>query len=82
MKVEKREEASYDKLAEDKKAAIRESLANPKLNDYMMAEQEKLEIEVSLPKEEEAPAEDAGADDNAGAGNDAGAGAEEDAAKE
>jgi len=94
MKVESREEASYDKLAEDKKAAIREELANPKLNDYMMAEQDKLEIKVSLPKEEEAPADDAGNDaagagndaagagNNAGAGTDAEAGNEKDAAKE
>ena len=87
MKVEKREEMSYDKLSEDKKSMIRESLANPKLNEYMTAEQDKLEIKVDLPKEEapageETPAEGAGNDAGESAGNGADAGTEGDAAKE
>jgi foldase protein PrsA len=85
MKVEKREEMSYDKLSEAKKTTIRETLANPKLNEFMTAEQDKLEIKVNLPKEEapaagETPAEEEAPAD--GAGNDANAGTEGDAAKE
>lgn len=91
MKVEKREEMAYDKLPDAKKSMIRETLANPKLNEYMMAEQDKLEIKVDLPKEEapageETPAEgagnDAGNDAGESAGNGAEAGTEGDAAKE
>jgi foldase protein PrsA len=86
MKVEKREEMTYDKLSEAKKSTIRETLANPKLNEYMTAEQDKLEIKVDLPKEEapageETPAEGAGNDAGEQAGNDAEVGTEGDAAK-
>ncbi len=87
MKVEKRDEMTYEKLSEARKSTIRETLANPKLNEYMTAEQDKLEIKVDLPKEEapageETPAEGAGNDAGETSGNGAEAGTEGDAAKE
>ncbi|REJ22280.1 MAG: hypothetical protein C6W59_00590 [Paenibacillaceae bacterium] len=60
IKVEKREEMTFDKLPQDKKDAIRESLAAPKLNEEMEKELEALGIEISLPQEETPDGEDGG----------------------
>jgi len=87
IKVEKREEMTFDKLPQDKKDAIRESLARPKLNEEMEKELEALGIEISLPQEETPAGEDGGeapqdgaegesdgnADGEAGGGNAGGA---------
>lgn len=59
IKVEKRDEMTFEKLADTKKDEIRASIADPKLNEFMLQEQDKLEIVVTLPKEE--PADDEGA---------------------
>lgn len=51
MKVEAREEATYDKLPQTDKDAIVGTLVNPKMSDYVQKEQDKLEIKVTLPPE-------------------------------
>lgn len=71
MKVEKREEMTFDKLTEEKKDRIRSSIADPRLNEFMQQEIEALEIEIKLPKQETP----AGEGEEAGAGTDADAGA-------
>ncbi|CAM4486083.1 peptidylprolyl isomerase [Paenibacillus tarimensis] len=79
MKVEKREEVTFDKMTQEQKDQLRESIAVEKLNEFMTQEQEKLEIKVSLPQEEPAPAEDAGnaaTEGNAGTDASGNAGAE------
>jgi foldase protein PrsA len=69
--VEKRSSTPYDKLTkEDKDGAngLRPSIASVKLNDYMTAEQEKIHLKVTLPKE---PAASTDGTTNGGATNNA-----------
>mgnify|MGYP002619720757 FL=1 len=58
--VEKREEMTFDKLPQETKDEILESLAGPKLNEQMRQEIEALGIEISLPQEETPDGEDGG----------------------
>lgn len=52
IKVESREEAtSADKLSEESKESISMQLASTKLNEYIVSEQDKLGIVVTLPQE-------------------------------
>lgn len=51
MKVESREPTAYDKLTEEDKAALKITAASTKLNEFLTAEQDKLEIKVTLPAE-------------------------------
>ncbi|PZD94865.1 peptidylprolyl isomerase [Paenibacillus sambharensis] len=71
MKVEKREEVTFDKLTQEQKDQLRESIAVEKLNEFMTQEQEQLEIKVTLPQEEPAPADAGNAATEGNAGTDA-----------
>ncbi len=51
MKVESREPTAYDKLTEADKEAIKVTVATTKINEFLTAEQDKLEIKVTLPEE-------------------------------
>ncbi|MFE0560191.1 peptidylprolyl isomerase [Paenibacillus lautus] len=62
MKVEKREEVSYDKLPADQKEGIRNELASAKIDNFMQNELNDLIESMNLPKSENAdkPAEGTG----------------------
>ncbi|MBW5449041.1 peptidylprolyl isomerase [Cohnella sp. CFH 77786] len=51
MKVESREETPYDKLAQADKDQLKQTVVNAKVQDYLQAEDEKLDIKVTLPAE-------------------------------
>ncbi|MEK0317873.1 peptidylprolyl isomerase [Cohnella sp. 56] len=51
IKVEAREEASYDKLSQTDKDAIVSALVSPKMETFMQEETDKLGIKVTLPAE-------------------------------
>ena len=62
MKVEKREEVSYDKAPADQKEGIRNELASAKIDNFMQNELNDLIESMNLPKSEKAdkPAEGTG----------------------
>jgi len=62
IKVEKREEMTFEKLSQGQKDELLESIAGPKLNEAMQQEIDALGIVITLPQEEteESPAEDGG----------------------
>lgn len=51
MKVESRETTTYEKLKPESKNTLKETVAATKLNEFLKAEQDKLEIKVTLPEE-------------------------------
>jgi foldase protein PrsA len=51
MKVESRETATYEKLTPESKNTLKETVAATKLNQFISAEQDKLNIKVTLPQE-------------------------------
>jgi foldase protein PrsA len=51
MKVESREEVTYDKLPQETKDKLIVTISTTKVNDFLTAEQDKLEIKVTLPEE-------------------------------
>lgn len=51
IKVESREESTYDKLAQTDKDAIKQEIVDGKVSEYLEAEAEKLNIQVTLPPE-------------------------------
>ncbi|WP_052476335.1 peptidylprolyl isomerase [Cohnella kolymensis] len=51
MKVESREAAVYEKLKPEAKTALTETVAAAKLNEFLKAEEDKLDIKVTLPQE-------------------------------
>ncbi|OUN00509.1 MAG: hypothetical protein BAA02_05870 [Paenibacillaceae bacterium ZCTH02-B3] len=56
IKVESRNEATFETLGEEDRAALRESVAYAKLDAFLQAEKDKLGISVVLPQEpEESP---------------------------
>lgn len=69
MKVEKREEVTYDKLPADQKEGIRNELASLKIDNFMQNELNGLIESMNLPKNEKTdkPAEDAGTGQEDGA---------------
>lgn len=69
MKVEKREEVTYDKLPADQKEGIRNELASAKIDNFMQNELNGLIESMNLPKSEKTdkPAENAGTDKKDGA---------------
>ena len=71
MKVEKREVAAFEKLSEETKSELKQTLLAPKLNEFMQTEQDKLEIKTNLPQEApqtEGGATNGGATDGGGGG--------------
>ncbi|NMO97747.1 peptidylprolyl isomerase [Paenibacillus lemnae] len=56
MKVEKREETTYDKITDERKDAIRSELASAKVDEFMKTDLDKLIEKMDLPKSE-SPAE-------------------------
>lgn len=51
MKVESRDVMTYEKLSKESKDKVIETLVNTKISDFLTAEQDKLEIKVTLPVE-------------------------------
>jgi foldase protein PrsA len=52
IKVESRTKKTFDTLTEEDRTSLRDQVVYAKLDDYLRAEQDKLGISVSLPKEE------------------------------
>jgi len=51
MKVESRESTAFDKLTDTDKEGLKANVGQAKLTEFLNAEQEKLEIKVTLPEE-------------------------------
>lgn len=67
IKVEKRDEMTFEKLPQETKDALLESIAGPRLNEEMRKEIEALAIEISLPQEE-TPADEGNGEAGDGSG--------------
>lgn len=55
IKVESREATAFDKLTDANKDTLKSNIASAKTNDYLTAEQDKLEIKVTLPEPTPSP---------------------------